>query len=149
MKRYTFAFLNHEVRDTEVVEVIGAYLRYLLVQLELADEFLPTLDKADPTYPVRMHGLERMKNALTYLVKSLLLTLTDRVRYSHSALVRLTGYMQETLPAIAPRLPPAVRTETVTRLQQMQDDPAMQDLQPGLRELLQKVKRALEKKKTP
>jgi hypothetical protein len=53
--------------------------------------------------------------------------------------------MQETFPLIVPKLPPGSRTETLLRLEKMQEDPALKDLQPGLGELRTKVKTAMEK----
>ena len=111
----------------------GAFLRFLVVELELVDEFAPTLDKEDPTYAVRMQGLEQMKLGLAQMVTGLLVTLTERDRYRSSELVRLLGYMQETLPVIAPHLPAATRAGTVVRLQQMQEGSLSR---PGLRSCL-------------
>jgi hypothetical protein len=149
LKTYTAAFLSKEVTDAEVVELTGAFLRCLVVELDLVDEFVLTLDKSDPKYVIRMQGLETMKLGLAQIVSGLLVTLTERDRYRDSELVRLVAYMQETLPAVAQRMSPAARTETVARLQQMQEDPKMKHLQPGLRELLGKVQNVVEKRKVP
>jgi hypothetical protein len=53
--------------------------------------------------------------------------------------------MKETFPTLIPRLERGERTETMRRLEQMHDDPALEYLQPGLRELYSKVKGAVEK----
>jgi hypothetical protein len=148
-KKYAFAFLNHKVRDADMVELTGAFLRYLVVELDVLDEFILTLDKDDPKYPVRMRGLAQVKLGVYQIVTGLVVTLTERDHYGSAELVRLLSYMQETLPAITPRMEASARTETVARLQQLQDDPNTKDLQPGLRELFEKVKDAVEKKKAP
>jgi hypothetical protein len=107
------------------------------------------IKKDDPTYQVRMKGLERMKGGLALVVAGGLQTFTERESYRASELARLVGYMQETFPLIVPRLPPGSQTETMTRLEKMREDPALKDLQPGLQDLHLKVKAALEKVKSP
>ena len=90
-----------------------------------------------------------MRLGLAQVVNGLFVMLTEHDRYHNSELVRLVGYMQETLPAMVSQMYPATRTETVARLQQMQEDPMMKNLQPGLRQLLGRVQDALEKRKAP
>jgi hypothetical protein len=148
-KLYLAGFLKKEVRDSELVELMGAQFRSTVVMLELVDEFLPTIQKDDPKYQVRMQGFDQMKRGLASVVAGGLQTLTERESYRGSELVRLVGYMQETFPLIVPRLPPGARTETLLRLAKMQDDPALKDLQPGLGELHSKVKASVEKAAGP
>jgi hypothetical protein len=144
-KLYFSAYLKKEVRDSELVELMGAQFRTTAVLLELVDEFLPTIKKDDPKYEVRMQGLEQMKRGLASIVAGGLQTLTEREGYRASELARLVGYMQETFPLIVPRLPPGVRAETIIRLEKLQADSAMKDLQPGLGELHLKVKASVPK----
>ena len=148
-KLYLSAFQKKDVRDSEFVELVGALYRLTVVMLDLLDEFVPTIKKDDPTYQVRMQGLELVKRGLSNIVAGGLQMLTERDSYRGSELARLVGYMRETFPLIVPRLPPGSRTETMVRLEKMQEDPAMKDLQPGLRELRLKVKGSLEKGKAP
>jgi hypothetical protein len=96
-----------------------------------------------------MQGLDQMKRGLASVVAGGLKTLTERESYRASELVRLVGYMQETLPQIVLRLPDGSRKETLFRLDNLQDDPALKDIQPGLRELRSKVKAAVEKASIP
>jgi hypothetical protein len=149
LKLYLAGFLKKDVRDSELVELMGSQFRSTVVMLELVDEFVPTIKKDDPKYEVRMQGLDQMKRGLASVVAGGLQTITERESYRGSELVRLVGYMQETFPLIVPRLPPGARTETVLRLKKMQDDPALKDLQPGLGELHSKVKAAVEKGAAP
>jgi hypothetical protein len=144
-KLYLSAYLKKEALDSELVELMGAQFRTTAVILELVDEFLPTIKKDDPKYEVRMQGLEQMKRGLASVVAGGLQTLTERENYRGSELARLVGYMQETFPLIVPRLPPAARDETLVRLEKLQADSAMKDLQPGLRELNLKVKASVPK----
>jgi hypothetical protein len=149
LKLYLAGFLKKGVRDSELVELLGAQCRSTVVILELVDELLPTIKKDDPKYQVRMQGLDQMRRGLASFVAGGLRTLTERESYRVGELVRLLGYMQETFPLIVPQLPPGARTETLSRLEKMQDDPALKDLQPGLGELRSKVKAAMEKETAP
>lgn len=144
-KLYLSAFLKKEVRDSELVELLGTQFRATAVVLELVDEFLPTIKKDDPKYEVRMQGLEQMKRGLAGVVAGGLQTITERESYRGSELARLVGFMQETFPLIVSRLPLNVGAETLSRLEKLQAEPAMKDLQPGLRELHLKVKASVPK----
>src|SRR5262249_32379034 len=141
-KRYTSAFLDKQVTDREVVELTGAFLRFLVVELDLVDQFTSTIDLNDPKNAVRKQGLEKMKLGLAQIVSGLLITLTEHDQYRVSELVRLLGYMQETVPAILRRMTPAARKEAMSRLQQLDEDPLMQKLQPNLHKLLGKAQEA-------
>jgi len=142
---YTAGFMKKEVRDSELVELMGSVLRTTVIVIDLADEMLPTIKKNDPDYAVRMQGVDQMKRGLASVVAGSLQTLTERKSYRGSELARLVGYMQETFPQIVSWLPPGSRTETLLRLEKMKDDPTLRDLQPGLGELYSKVKLSVEK----
>lgn len=131
-KHYSRAFGKGEVRDSDVVELAGALLKTTVVLIDLVDEFFATLDKDDPTYPVRLRGLEGVRVGLGGVVIGSLITLTERDSYRTSELVRLVGYLEETLPRLIPRLPPGSRAEAIMKLKSMQTNPALADLQPGL-----------------
>jgi hypothetical protein len=146
LKLYLAGFLKKQVRDSELVELLGEQFRASAVMLELVDEFVPTLNKDDPSYSARMQGLEQMKAGLASVVTGGLQTLTESDSYRSGELVRLVGYMQETFPFIVPRLPPGSRAETMMRLDKMQDDPALKELQPGLAELRTKVQNSVQQR---
>jgi len=140
VKKYTSAFLNGVARDVEVVALNGTLLRLFVLEFELLAEFVKTLDKEDPTYAVRMQGMEQTKSGLAQVVNGHLMTLTERDRYRPPELIHLVEHMQETFPALFPYLAPAAGTDALTRLVQMQDDPHLQDMQPGLGNLLEKLR---------
>lgn len=127
---------------------MGSTLRSTVVMLELVDQLIPTLDKNDPTYPVRMQGLDTMRRGLATVVSGNLDTLTERSAYRVAELRRLIGCMQDTFPSIVPALPPGARAETLVRLKSFVDDPAMKDLAPDLEELRSKVEASAAKKPT-
>lgn len=140
MKLYLTGFLRQEVRDSELIELIGSQLRLTVVVLDLTDEFLPRIDRNDQA---RMRGLEQMKRGMANVVAGSLTTLTETELYRESERARLVGYMQDAFPQIVPRLQPASRDETLVRLRKMQEDDALKPLRPGLRELLGKVEAAV------
>jgi hypothetical protein len=77
LKIYLDAFTRGKVGDSEMIELFGAQLRSSVVMFELLDEFLPTLDKNDPTYPVRMEDLQKMKKGMAHVVQGNLITVTE------------------------------------------------------------------------
>ena len=92
-----------------------------------------------------MQGLDRIKRGLAEVVSGGLQTLTERATFRTSELVKLIGFEVVSFPQIVPRLLPADRTATLARLDEMEKDPALKDLQPGLGALRLKVKSAVEK----
>ena len=149
LKLYLAAFNQHAVGDGELVELAGTQLRVSVVMFTLVDEFLPTLDKDDPTYPVRMDGLRRMKNGLASVVAGSLQTLTESHAYRTSELKKLVGYMEATFPDILPALPDGSRTESLVRLRSFLNDPKLQSLRPELKRLFAAVEQSVRPAKAP
>src|SRR5260370_856235 len=77
-KLYLAALLQKAVSGSDFGELIGAEFQFIVVQLELVDQFVPTLDKNDPTYETRLKGLERIKIGLGQMVAGGLETLTQK-----------------------------------------------------------------------
>lgn len=140
MRLYLAGFVKQDVRDCELVELMGASYRVSVVALGAVDEFLPTIRKDDPTYEVRMNGVKRMKGGLAEMVFGGLQTLTERESYRTSELLRLVAHMKKSFPEIVPRLPDSSRTEALLKLEDMLKDPRLEDLRPQLAELLALVK---------
>lgn len=135
LKIYLDAFTRGKVGDSEMIELFGAQLRSSVVMLELLDEFLPTLDKNDPTYPVRMEGLQKMKKGMAQVVQGNLITVTEAHAYRTSERRRLIGYMQLTLPKILPALAEEGRNEALKTLREFVEDARLRDLKPDLEKL--------------
>jgi hypothetical protein len=135
-KLYLGAFNTKAAGDREMVELAGTQLRLSVVVLRLVGEFMPTLKKDDPTYPVRMNGLKQMRAGLAEMVLGNLKTLTESQFFRTTELKRLAGYLQDTLPSILPELPPASRSETLVVIRSYLADPKMQYLKPELNKLL-------------
>jgi len=146
-KLYLSASLANEVGSIEIVDLFGVVLQNTVLLLELTDEFLPTLDKNDSSYPVRVQGLEGIKRGLASIVTGCIATLTERSSYSRDDLANLLRSMRETFPQIVPRLLPDTRTEVLLELDRLQRDPKLEDLQTQTRDLNEAVKAALEHEK--
>lgn len=138
---YATAFADQKVADSEMIEMIGTTLRLSATIVQLIDEFLPTLDQNDPTYPTRMESLDNVRKNLATVVIANLKVLTESHLYRTAELKRLIGYMQDTYPVILPALPEASRAEALQRLRTLIDDPEMQSLQPELKSLLSAVEK--------
>jgi hypothetical protein len=125
-KRYLVALLKDPSFADESMHVNGFLVHAVVVQLELVDELLPTLDPGDPTYATRMSGLAQMKQGLAEFVQGALVMLTDRETVSPAARRRFSGILAAQLPTIAAQLPGATRVElraAFTRLADSEDDP--------------------------
>lgn len=141
---YATAFADQKVADSELIEMIGSTLRLSATIVQLINEFLPTLDKNDPTYPTRMESLGNVRKNLATVVIANLKVLTESDLYRTSELKRLLGHMQNTYPVILPALPEASRAEALQRLRTLIEDPEMQPLQPELKSLLKAVETSAE-----
>ena len=141
LKVYLTAFQAERVSDSDLLGLMGNMMHASVVMLDVVDEFLPTLDKNDPKYEVRMRGLNQMKNGMAQVVTGGLLTLTERSFYRTSELRRLIGVFQETMPLIVSRLTPQSQADVLMRLEKMQADTTLTDLQPDLRKLQEKISR--------
>lgn len=148
-KLYLAAYLRQAVSATELIELTGAEFRTVVVLLDLVDEFWPTVKADDPTYEVRLGGLEKLRQGLGKLFAGSVQVLAEKDQYSRSDRLRLIGYMKETFPAMAPRLPAASRQEALVRLEKLNADPAQDDVQPDLRDLHAAIRTALSKAKDP
>jgi hypothetical protein len=142
LKLYLSHFSKHEVGDEDMVGISTKLLRVTAVMSTLGGEFLPTLDKGDPSYAVRMQGLETVKRGFGGIVIGSLMTLTETDAYRAEARARLLDVMIETFPTIVPWLLPGSRTEMLIRLEKMPADPLLAGLRPGLKELLRKARDA-------
>lgn len=139
---YLSGFSRDEVGDLEMVELMGAQLRSIVVVMELSEELRPTIPKDDPNYKARMQGFATMRQGLAMVVSGSLTTLTERDYYRLRQRARMLAYIQETLPQLLPLLPPEARTEALGRLETLEKDPLLKDLRPGLVRLRAAAKEA-------
>ncbi|WP_339730863.1 hypothetical protein [uncultured Gimesia sp.] len=146
---YLEAFDQHAVGGIEIVELRGASLRLCVVILNLFNEFLPTIDKGDPTYLVRMNGLKQMRHGTALMVEDHFQVLTESQIYRTSEIKRLVGYMQNTLPEIIPELSEGSRSKILTRLHSLLDDPKMQHLKPELGALVSAIENSTQPDTSP
>jgi hypothetical protein len=149
LKLYITGILKNSTSGSEIIELAGTELRMEVVILELVDEFLPTLDKNDPAYKIRMAGLEKMKRGLATTVAGTLQMLTETETYRTSERVRLLGYLKETLPDIVPRLTDDSRSEFMIRLETMSRSDDLKELQPALGELHAAIRGLADGSKSP
>jgi hypothetical protein len=142
LKLYLAAFLAKQAGGDDLIELMGACLRVTQVNVELLDEFLPTLSPQDPKYQVRMAGLEQVRRGLASVVGGAITSLTEEQAYDLAARRRLLGYCRETLPAIVPKLSAASQAEALGRLDALAAEARMRELQPQLASLRDAVRAA-------
>jgi hypothetical protein len=131
------------VSGDDVTDLVAAELSAVQVELELVDEFLPTIRKDDPKYDVRMHGLDTMRQGLATMVSGVLTSLTESQVYGVETRSRLLGRCLDTFPHIIPRLTRPSQAEVKRRLAELADDPKMAELRPQLVSLRDAVDRAV------
>jgi hypothetical protein len=127
-KIYLSARLANNVKGDELIELIGAELSAFQVELELVSEFVPTLSKDDPKYPVRMEGLNEVRQALAGNLLSQLTTLTEVQNYDVGLRARLLGYCRETFPYLVPGLTATYQERVLRRLNELSNDASFRDL---------------------
>jgi hypothetical protein len=149
LKLYLASFHKDGTGSTELIEIYGAQLRLWVVISQILDAFIPTLDKNDRTYEVRMQGLEKFREGLEMAVAGTLQTLTERAAYNTAELKRLLGFMQQTYPVLLPGLPQGTRQEAIDRLQSFRKNPAMADLNAVLTTLVDQVEPLRERSLVP
>lgn len=125
---------------TEFAELTGSALRIVVVLFDLVNEFIPTLDKNDETYAVRMDGLKKMKMGLSMVIAGTIDTISQPEFLIISERKRLVRYLSETIGSTLPNLSKSSQTEIIVRLKNLNEDPSMQDLQPELGELMESLK---------
>lgn len=136
LKVYLAASTRQAIGGSELVELMGAQLRISSVLFKMVSEMLPTLDKKDASYQVRMNGLKQMKDGVASVVFGCLQTLTESHSYQPSELKRLVGYLQETSPQIVAELSAANSSEVAVRVRELANDDKMTHLRPELKSLL-------------
>ncbi len=139
LKVYLSARVANKVTGDDLIELMGAELRAAQVELELVDEFVPTLSKDDPKYPVRMAGLDKMRRGLAGLLSGAITTLTEVQAYGVGTRANLLGYCRETFPSIVPKLTAASQQEMLRRLDELVEDGSVRELRFGIISLRDEV----------
>jgi len=106
---------------------------------DLAAEFKPTLTEAEASEPARIKGEQQFRSGTATVISGALQKLSETHVYRTSELGRFVGYMKSTLPVLLREIPDGSRTEFLIRIRLLPGDPKMQDLKPGLEELVEAV----------
>ncbi|MBN2583352.1 MAG: hypothetical protein JXL80_09795 [Planctomycetes bacterium] len=134
-KLYLAAFAAGQVADEEMIEMSRTTLSTMAIGMDLVDEFLPTLDKNDPTYAVRMEGLEKFRAGAAHVVMGCLIVVDQPEYYREELRGRLLEYMKETCPSILRTMTPNARKETLVTVQRMMEEPGLAALRGQLAEI--------------
>jgi hypothetical protein len=112
----------------EVLEALSYSARVIAALLGVAEEFLATLDRSDPSFPVRMGGLDQMRRGLAAMTYAAVETIAERAAYSAADHARFLEALAETLPAMASALEPPAHAQTRARLDALCADPALAEV---------------------
>lgn len=138
-KSYLVALHEKRSSGDDVVELNGARLRTCKLLLELLDEYLPTLSRAEPKSQARLASLDMIRSSLTEVLAGILRSLSEPQYFGLPARRRLVTYCNESLPKVVPMLHLESRKLLLTRLEHAASDPHLDNLQPALRELRDRV----------
>lgn len=147
LKIYLSARVADKVTGNEIVELMGAQLRGVQVQLRLLDEYLPTLSREDPKYAVRMAGHVQMRQGFATMVSSVIVMLTETNVYDAAMRSRLLEHSRATFPDIVARLAEPSQQEILKRLDELAADTDVQELQAGIGSLRDEVRAATKTRK--
>jgi hypothetical protein len=125
LKLYYAAFLKDRGFADDMAGVAGYLIEVSASEAGLMDEFLPMLDKNDPSYARRMAGVEQARGGLAEIVQGMLLVASDRQTLSDTARIKLAAIIAASYPRIATQLPPLSKIEFDKTLRRMaQIDPS-------------------------
>ena len=136
---YLLGLVRQTTGDDEMTEITGLMLRVAVMMIELMDEFLPSLDKNDPTYPVRMDGMKKMKSGMANMMQGAIQQISEPGTWSREPLRRHIAYIDETFPVIIKSVSSGVRKETLVRLNSLSADKGFGDNLAAFREMLDKI----------
>ncbi|MCZ7646860.1 MAG: hypothetical protein M5U26_16485 [Planctomycetota bacterium] len=119
----------------EILELLAYVLKVANQASSVVDEFLPSLDKNDPTYLARMAGFNRMKAGMTQILDGAVTTLTETNVYSKPDLARYARQIKESLPRLAPSIGPEVAQSLPGRIQRIAEAEADPDYKAALEAL--------------
>jgi len=134
-KLYVVRTERGEGLDREAVELARKNFRVFTVAVAVVNEFLPTLDKKDPTYSVRLEGVAQLHHSIADMMQGALTMLTEKNRYRLSERTRLLEYLSELFPPLWPPLTAADRSKVLRQLDELLSSPAMNELRTGLQAL--------------
>ncbi len=116
-------YLQAQVRDpryvADLLRMQSFSLYAVAAQLDLCDQFTRTLDPRDPSYPVRIEGLAKMKRGLAIMVRGILLTLVENKGRDLETRRILANSFADVYPTIAVSLLPLSRKELDTRVAEL------------------------------
>lgn len=118
-KLYLAAVQDDGSRVADLFRLMSFSLRLTCVQCEMIEEFLPTLDKGDPTNKTRLEGLAQMKVGLAQTVQGALISLGDASLRTVDSRRDLAEAFAEMFPRIAPTLPPLTKDEFVATIRRL------------------------------
>lgn len=127
-KTYMSAFLKDRTFGEDLIHLLGHMLEIVQINIELINQYIPTISQDDPAYQARMDGLVKAKGGLANIVIGTLITLTETNNFSTRDRLKLLEYSRDTFPSIVPSLTTPSQTEVFRKISNMIDDPKLQDM---------------------
>ena len=104
LKVYMNRHFSGEDYSTEMAVFMGINFAVGEQLMLLLDEFLPTLDPSDPSYPTRMQGLKQVKTGMVSMFQGWVLALGETRNYTKDELIRMSRYVEKHGPFLLRKL---------------------------------------------
>lgn len=134
--RYFVAFLADPSFADDMMRVMGFTLQYAEVMAGLANEFRATIPLSDPTYAIRMDGLQRARHGFAQIVQGSAITLLAPERFSEPLRADFAAHLAEAFRTISPDLSEVDRASILPLLRQIAASDKNPDVRSGLSEAM-------------
>ena len=111
-------------------------LLVMQIMLELSDEYVPFLDKNDPSYATRMDGLKMVENGTITAFNGYILTITEDTIYDSSEYDILARYLDAHGAFFIDRFEGEVKREFELRLEKIADSHENQSIREAACEII-------------
>jgi hypothetical protein len=136
LKKYGTALQNGNKYSNEVCYLMGLTIVNANQLIELADEFIPSLDSNSHDYIVRMKGVEQMKTGLATQFEGALVCITETNIYIDADRTILTEYLVEYGLSLISFLKPSSKEALKLKLQKVIKEEANKKIKIQLTKLL-------------
>ena len=140
LKRYGTAHLSGGQYEEEIAQLQGGTLTVTPQLMTLVDEFLPTISKDDPTYGIRMKGLDQLKNGVAMVMKGLTVSLAEKRGFSDEQRKTMMEYLLKEGPQILSSLPESFQQEMRVTIRNLLSDEKDQGIKADLEQFLEVTK---------
>jgi hypothetical protein len=143
VKVYSDARKDNVVGDDELIELTKKLLRTCTVLMDNLEETASTIKKSDPSYGVRMQGINQGRMGAVSLTAGSLNIIGNR-EVGPEGMKRLISAYQEILPPLVVALPPQNRSDVTQKLESVLQKSDVKEFHPDLEKLRDSINKAIQ-----